>query len=794
MLYFDWLQKNNPAGKPDRFPALKNRFETTVPGLYCIGDLTGIPLIKLAAESGFEFMEKLSHDESFIKERRAASAEMYDLIILGAGPSGVSASLHAVASGYKHLVIESSRMFNTVHNFPAGKPIYVTPAEPPLKSALKFGDGTKESLLRELAEDLKEKSLPIHENETARRITQNGSSFTVQTSKASYPALRVVVAIGKTGNARTLGVPGEKLPKVFTRLIDPGEFYDKDILVVGGGDSAVEAAVALAHAGNRVTLSYRKSYLGRPKEKNLENFELLAAKGSIVPLFDSTVKEFRPDDVVLNGPQAQKTLPNQAVFVLIGTEIPLEFFKRSGIRIEGEKHFSDRVKFLALLLFALALYFGKNAPITPAADLHGFLRIPRLLFGESWPKMTSGLLAWTSLFGLAACAAYLAGHFLKNKKQYFTSAWNSFKYGYYLLIMLLFPSLYVAYKIVRQRPVFGDMGDWYTVFYSLTIVIFGLRRIAVKPTGYIKRQTITLMAVQVVPLFILPLFVFPLLGAHGLLGGWIMRNVFPGGSYWRSFGLVLAWPLFIHNLATGQPTMFWLTAGIAQTFVIIPYIVYRWGKGAYCGWICSCGALAETLGDEYRTNAPHGPSAKKGENSGQVVLWFALAVTLLALFAGQRNLPFSKLASDIYGMVVDTIFAGVLGLGVYFFMSGRLWCRMLCPLAALMHIYARFTVYRIFANKKRCISCNICTKVCHMGIDVMNYANKGIPLNDVECVRCSACVVACPLQVLTFGRVDKIDSNNERYKTQPPPLTRGWAGGLPKKQIEMLLQLEAEKR
>jgi ferredoxin len=108
----------------------------------------------------------------------------------------------------------------------------------------------------------------------------------------------------------------------------------------------------------------------------------------------------------------------------------------------------------------------------------------------------------------------------------------------------------------------------------------------------------------------------------------------------------------------------------------------------------------------------------------------------------------------------------------------------------LMHIYARFSVYRIFANKKRCISCNICTKVCHMGIDVMNYANKGIPLNDVECVRCSACVVSCPLQVLTFGRIGAIDLKNSMHKPRPLPLTRGWPSGLPQKDIDMLIALE----
>ena len=98
--------------------------------------------------------------------------------------------------------------------------------------------------------------------------------------------------------------------------------------------------------------------------------------------------------------------------------------------------------------------------------------------------------------------------------------------------------------------------------------------------------------------------------------------------------------------------------------------------------------------------------------------------------------------------------AGIVGVGMYFWFSGRVWCRFACPLAALMHIYARFSRYRIFADKKKCISCNVCTSVCHQGIDVMNFANKGMPMEDPECVRCSACVQQCPTGVLSFGRFD----------------------------------------
>ncbi|MBD3239411.1 MAG: hypothetical protein GF331_02410, partial [Chitinivibrionales bacterium] len=188
-LYFDWLQKDNPTGSVDRLPELKDTFDTSVPGIYCIGDLTGIPLIKLAAESGYELIERLAADEQFSKERRENSDDdTYDLVIIGAGPSGISACLHAQELGMRHVVLESTRMFSTIVNFPTGKPIYVTPAQPPMRSALQFSDGTKESLLEELHDDVRDKPLPVRENETVKRIVKQGNRFLVQSDKERYAA------------------------------------------------------------------------------------------------------------------------------------------------------------------------------------------------------------------------------------------------------------------------------------------------------------------------------------------------------------------------------------------------------------------------------------------------------------------------------------------------------------------------------------------------------------------------------------------------------------------------------
>ncbi len=787
--YFGWLQKDNPCGGVERLPELTNRYETSVPGLYCIGDLTGIPLIKLAAESGCSFVDQLSADEQFNLERKNnAAGDVYDLIIVGAGPSGVSASMRAAELGYKHLVVESSRAFNTINNFPAGKPIYVTPSGP-VKSPLTFTDGSKETLFEQLRSAAAPRSIPLHEGEMVTGITGSSGRFSVETSAATYKALRVIIAIGKTGATRRLNVAGENLPKVFSRLIDPGLHQNQDILVVGGGDSALEAAIALAKGGNRVTLSYRKGSLGRPQERILKNFDDLVQKGAITPLFESAVKEIRETDVLLSTKHGDAAMPNDVVFVLIGTAPPVAFLKKSGVRLHGEYGLQDRIAFAAFVFFAMMLYFEKKAPITAIAGLGDFVRLPALLTGFSWPQRIDGLAAWLGFACFAVSGMALALHWARTNARHATGIWNGFKIGYYFAVSILVCYLYIAYKLLSQRPLLADMGDWYTALYSLTIVIFGFRRIYVRRTGYIARQTLTLMALQVMPLFVVPLFVLPYMGAHHLLPAWIMQNVFPGQSYWRAFGFVLAWPLFVYNVATGAPTLFWLVAAVVQTFVIVPFIVYKWGKGAYCGWICPCGAMAESLGDEHRTRALHGKAAKQAENSGQAVLWLAAIVTVASLAGG----PGGSNLLETYGIAIDILLAGVIGLGAYFHFSGRVWCRFFCPLAALMHVYARFSPYRIMANKKRCISCNICTKVCHMGIDVMNFANKGIPMNDVECVRCSACIVNCPLQVLTFGDVGATDPDNTRYKKARFPLMRGWHSGLLKKDIDMLVAEESAR-
>jgi NAD-dependent dihydropyrimidine dehydrogenase PreA subunit len=425
--------------------------------------------------------------------------------------------------------------------------------------------------------------------------------------------------------------------------------------------------------------------------------------------------------VVLRDRSGRETpVENDVVFAMIGREAPLGFFRRSRIPLRGEWTAGRAAGFAAFVAFCVFLFGWKaGGAFTRTFESRGW-------FPFDLPSLRGGALA-------AAVGASL------------------------------------------REP-----GFWYSLVYCLAVVLFGIARIRRRRTPYVARQTIALAAIQVVPLFLLPYVLLPWAGRAGLFdagfGRTVADHLFPavsygqGREYWRAFGLVLAWPLFVWNFFSPKPMGWWLAIGCVQTFVAIPLIVRRWGKGAYCGWICSCGALAETMGDRERRKMPHGPVWNRLNMTGQAILaaafllflgrvisWAAPATRFGAaagrFYEGMLSgwAPFGVPLN--YSRVVDLFLAGIVGVGFYFRFSGRVWCRFACPLAALMHVYARFSRFRIFPEKEKCISCNVCTSVCHQGIDVMSFANKGVPMEDPQCVRCSACVQMCPTGVLSFGRI-----------------------------------------
>ncbi len=747
--YARWLHTGWPAGHVEKLPQVKPDGSTNVPGVYVVGDLTGIPLLKFSSDTGARAVQTIVGDSSFQALRSESDAEdVVDLAIVGGGVSGMAAALEARKHDLSFEVFEASEPFSTIVNFPKGKPIYTYPTDMTPAGDLQFTADVKEPLVDELhAQTLEQGITPRYER--VERIQRKGKLFECRIAGGEVArARRVIVAIGRSGNFRKLGVPGEDRDKVYNRLHDPKDFCDQKALVVGGGDSALETAIALAQCGTKVTLSYRKPEFSRPKPDNIERLQALQADpmaevavenpsservttssgvfmgkdrkaGGIDLKMPSHVKEIGEDEVTLVDDNGQEfTLENDVVFSMIGREPPLDFFRRSGIRITGEWTKASILGLVGFVLFCAWLYHWKKGLVPGWLNLN-----PQVL--TEWIRSAGGVIGrWAgdtkTLLGTITASA--------------------------------------------SQPTF-----WYTLAYSAIVVIFGYRRIRRRKTPYVTVQTTTLALIQVIPLFILPEVLLPWLAANGAfdtgVGQWIKEQFFPGGSWWRAYGFILAWPLMVYNWFTAEPLWAWLIVGALQTFVLIPGMIYFYGKGAYCGWICSCGALAETLGDTHRHKMPHGPGWNRLNMVGQGILGVAMVLMVFRIVGwvmgegswtattfdyGFRNIPLLN-----YSWFVDLFLAGIIGYGLYFWYSGRVWCRFACPLAALMHVYARFTRFRILADKKKCISCNVCTSVCHQGIDVMNFANKGIPMEDPECVRCSACVQSCPTGVLEFGQVDR---------------------------------------
>lgn len=772
--YFQWLENNSPTGGVDRYPVVSATGQSEVPGVFIAGDLTGVPLLKLAADGGAQVVANLAGDSSFQREQANRAEEVYDLVVVGAGIAGVSAALAAEKRGLKYVVLEADRTFTTIRNFPAGKPISIYPLNTEQKSDLPLRGETKEALLENLEQHLAQCHCAIRLGESMVALEGEKGRFTVRTDQGAYLGLRVLLTVGKSGEAKRLEAIGSDLPKVLSRLIDPGEFAGKKILVVGGGDSALESALLLAEQEDtQVTLSYRGTSFTRPKPENIERLEEAVALGRLTVLLGSQVTEIDETRVFLKvnrtgdrfsgsgvpGPGGTLAIGNDAVFTMIGTRLPAELLGRAGIQLDSAWDRSKKILLATALFFSGMIYFGKSANAvvglsqeTPHSLLHSLLGAPKVFWGRNPEQAALGLLGWVSLLGFLGTGLLALGILGRRFKQVSASGWSAFKALYFFSLGLFVMFVYIAEDYLGAPLAGKGLGFWYGALYTVTMVVFGLRRMAVRQSSYIAAQTSILIGVQALFLFVLPEFILPWLGQDGLLSSWVMENIFPGGSYWRSYGFILAWPLFFSNLLYGQPTGFWLVVSLLQSFAIIPFFVWRFGKGAYCGWICSCGGLAETLGDEYRSLAPHSRRARSLEHVGQVILLVVLLLSLWNLLAPSWMGSGLSTSRKVYKVVVDVGLAGVVGVGFYFFLSGRVWCRFFCPLAALMHIYARLSVYRIFADKKKCISCGICTRVCHMGIDVMGYANKGRPLDDYECVRCSACVHFCPVSCLRFGR------------------------------------------
>jgi thioredoxin reductase (NADPH) len=292
------------------------------------GELGGMGLIRNALVQGTEAVEAIAR-------RRQRRPGMIDVVIVGAGPAGFAASLTAMSLGLKYVTLEQESLGGCVFQYPRAKLVMTSPVEVPIIGKLKITQTSKEELLEFWQNVEKKTGVAIKYRERVESITPRGGGFLVRTAKGQYAASSVLLAIGRRGTPRKLGVPGEELSKVVYRLVDPEQYSGQRVLVVGGGDSALEAASSIAESTNaKVALSYRGDAFVRAKVRNRERLESARKTGRLHIVLKSQVRQIAPDAVVMEQAGKLMRIPNEVVIVAAGGIVPVDFLKNVGVQMQ----------------------------------------------------------------------------------------------------------------------------------------------------------------------------------------------------------------------------------------------------------------------------------------------------------------------------------------------------------------------------------------------------------------------------------------------------------------------------
>jgi thioredoxin reductase (NADPH) len=315
-------------------PMVGTDFQSNVPGIYIVGELGGRGLIKNAINEGKIATENISRDLKREGPLDPAPEEIYDVIIVGSGPAGLSAGLESIRAGLKYVVLEQGSPADTIRKYPRHKILLAEPVAIPLYGDLWISDSSKETLLQVWETIIANTGISIVPGFQVENVERDGRWFRVSGPGRTLLSRRVILAMGRRGTPRRIGVPGEELPKVLYDVVEIDEFRGQKALVVGGGDSAVESALALSNVeGTEVTLSYRKDAFERVKDRNRSRLDEAIAAGRIRLLLKSQVREIRSGCVILEVEGQPRELVNDVVIARIGGHPPFQMLERIGVQM-----------------------------------------------------------------------------------------------------------------------------------------------------------------------------------------------------------------------------------------------------------------------------------------------------------------------------------------------------------------------------------------------------------------------------------------------------------------------------
>jgi thioredoxin reductase len=620
-----------PEPSYPQLPLVRESAESSVRGIYLVGEVGGTPLIKLGLNQGTEVLEKLHEELGPAPEN---DPELLDVLIVGAGSSGLGAAMRAHELGMRYQVLESERVAMTVVNMYKGKVLFAEPENAPNRSSIWFEECTREELLERWGRQIERTGLRINEHEKVVDIQRDGDHFAIESTRGRYRARRVMLCVGKAGNPRKAGVPGEKecADKLFHGLSDPGAHEGENILIYGGGDVAAEAALALCPKNNVTMITIDKE-LVFPRKRNVDRLMAEKSAGRLDLHLSSKLLRFDRGTVTYEDEHGKEvTIENDIVFEMIGAELPIPFFRKVGIKLEGDWDGKRWGYLAAVSLLVYTFYALKKFPERP----------------YSWPFY----------------------YFLTQD-------------GFETVLRGVFKVAFLPFSWLFEAGAYGEMlatpwfqqGYLYSLLYTIVMAVFGYTafrrwsRVA-RDSRYQKWRYLSLVAFQI---------------TFFLLANVVAVQAMSIKHAWRAWGIYQPWPLFFNTFSwweSSDPRVLlygFVGIGLFGTFVAIPIASYKHGK-RFCTWICGCGGLAETLGDRWRHLSPKGKRSRAWEFQSVLLLIAAALITLVTV--GMYQTRADNVWALAYSYIVDFWLVAVIPIALYPFFGGKVWCRYWCPLAA----------------------------------------------------------------------------------------------------------------